>query len=337
MSLNFQQRNPASTSRVLLIALLVVAVLMMAVYAREGENGPLHNIQASVSGVFSPVGAAGAAISAGTDTLTGAFGDATADEGTLSGLKEYNEELISEHSQLEEYKQENERLQQLLDLKDKYSLNGTAARVIGRSGQAWSQTVTLDKGSNSGVDTGQTVMGSSGVVGQVVSVTPNSSTVRLLSDPSSGAAAKVQSSRAEGIVKGSLSGVLYLEDLDASAKVEAGDVVITSGLGGSYAGGLIIGTVVSVENTQGDSSRRAVVAPNDEISAMEEVFVVATVGADDDDDDESSDTLSNTSSAYSDAGSNSQAGDGEDSTQNSDSASDSQDGSTTSANNEGGD
>lgn len=300
MALNFQQRNPASTSRVLLISLLVVALILMAVYSREGESGPLHRMQSGVSGVFSPIGVAGAALSSGTDSLSGAFSDATADESTLSGLKEYNAELLSEHAQLQEYKQENERLQGLLDLKDKYDLSGTAARVIGRSSQAWSQTVTIDKGTTSGVDSGQTVVGSSGVVGQVVSASSNSATVRLLSDPSSGAAAKVQSSRDEGIVRGSLSGVLYLEDLEADAKVQAGDVIITSGLGGSYASGLIIGTVVSVETTQGGSTHRAVVAPSDEISSLEEVFVVSTVGSDD---TSSTSTLSSSSSAYSSAGS----------------------------------
>lgn len=276
MALNFQQRNPASMSRVLLIALLVVSAVMMFMYSREGEDGALHVLQANVGGLVSPVGAAGAVLGSGTDSFSTAFEDATADESTLSGLKEYNAQLLSEHAQLEEYKQENERLQGLLNLKNKYALSGAAARVIGRSGQAWSQTVTIDKGSSSGVQTGQTVMGTSGVVGQIVSANPATATVRLLSDPQSGAAAMVQSSRAEGIVRGSLSGVLYFEDFDASASIAAGDVIITSGLGGSYTSGLIIGTVVSVETSQGDSSRRAVISPNDQISSLEEVFVVAS-------------------------------------------------------------
>ena len=59
-----------------------------------------------------------------------------------------------------------------------------------------------------------------------------------------GAAARVESSRAEGVVRGSLEGLLYLENLDADAVVNPGDVVVTSGLGGSYAPGLIIGTGV---------------------------------------------------------------------------------------------
>lgn len=280
MALNFQQRGSVLFRRLLAAVLVVASAAMIAVYAREGDSGPLHTVQNAVSGVVAPLRIAGAAAESGVNAAGDAIGDVTADEDTLSGLREYNAELIEEHAQLEEYKQEAERLQQLLDLKNTYEIDGVGARVIGRSSQAWSQTVTIDKGADDGVDTGLTVMGTSGVVGQVVGTSSHTATVRLLSDPQSGAAAMVQSTREEGILRGSLTGVLYLEDLDADAQVNPGDVVVTSGMGGSYARGLIIGTVVKVDSQQGDASRRVVVAPNDEIEALEEVLVVYSVGAD---------------------------------------------------------
>lgn len=269
-----QHRRNASAQRILLAALLIASVACVAVYAREGEQGPLHTLQGGVSGAFAPAGTVGAAGDAAVGTVADVFGDVTAGDDTLSGLRDYNEQLVRQYAQMQEYKEEAERLQDLLDLKDLYSLEGTGARVMGRSAQAWSQTVTIDKGANDGVDSGFTVLGTSGVVGQVVSVTDTNATVRLLSDPQSGAAAMVQASRAEGVVRGSLDGLLYLEDLDAGAQVDIGDVVVTSGLGGSYARGLMIGTVVKIDSRQGDSSRRIVVAPNDEIAGLSEVFVV---------------------------------------------------------------
>ena len=99
----------------------------------------------------------------------------------------------------------------------------------------------------------------------------------------------VQSSRAEGIVRGSLEGLLYLEDLDADAVVNPGDVVVTSGLGGSYTRGLIIGRVVKVDASQGDATRRVVVSPNDTTGTLEEVLVVFGVGADGEDDTDTTD------------------------------------------------
>ena len=283
--------------RVLLIALIVASLVMVTVYGREGANGPLHTLQSAVSGAVSPLRIVGGSIESATSTVGDTVDNVTADQNTLSGLREYNEQLVQQYSQMQEYKQEAERLQKLLDLKDTYEIEGTGARVIGRSSEAWSQTVIINKGSDDGISTGQTVMGTSGVVGQVVSVSSHTATVRLLTDPQSGAAAMVQSSRAEGILRGSLVGLLYLEDLDADAEVNVGDVIVTSGLGGSYARGLIIGTVVKVDGQQGDTSRRVLVSPNDSIDTLEDVLVVNTVGADADDDDDSSSASASSSSS----------------------------------------
>lgn len=285
--------------RVLLIGLIVASVVMMTVYGREGETGPLHTLQSAVSGAVSPLRIVGGSIESATSAVGDTVDNITADQSTLSGLREYNEQLVQQYSQMEEYKQEAQRLQKLLDLKDTYQIEGTGARVIGRSSEAWSQTVIINKGSDDGVSTGQTVMGTSGVVGQIVSTSSHTATVRLLTDPQSGAAAMVQSSRAEGILRGSLVGLLYLEDLDADAEVNVGDVVVTSGLGGSYARGLIIGTVVKVDAQQGDTSRRAVVSPNDAISTLEDVLVVSSMGSDADDSDDSSTSSSSSSTASS--------------------------------------
>jgi rod shape-determining protein MreC len=87
----------------------------------------------------------------------------------------------------------------------------------------------------------------------------------------------VQSSRAEGIVRGSLSGLLYLENIEADVKLSVGDVVITSGLGGSYVKGLLIGTIVRVEGNSVDGTRTVVVSPNDSTSLLEEAIVVFDV------------------------------------------------------------
>ena len=285
--------------RVLLIGLIVASVVMMTVYGREGETGPLHTLQSAVSGAVSPLRIVGGSIESATSTVGDTVDNITADQSTLSGLREYNEQLVQQYSQMEEYKQEAQRLQKLLDLKDTYQIEGTGARVIGRSSEAWSQTVIINKGSDDGVSTGQTVMGTSGVVGQIASTSSHTATVRLLTDPQSGAAAMVQSSRAEGILRGSLVGLLYLEDLDADAEVNVGDVIVTSGLGGSYARGLIIGTVVKVDAQQGDTSRRAVVSPNDAISTLEDVLVVSSVGSDADDSDDSPTSSSSSSTASS--------------------------------------
>lgn len=280
MALNFQNNGSAALRRVLLVALLVVSAALVTVYAREGDDGPIHRVQGSVSALSTPFKFVGATVGSGAESASDAFGNATADESTLSGLRESNAELRQLLASADEYKQEAERLQKLLDMKTSSQVEGVAARVIGRSTEAWNQTVTIDQGESEGVDSGMTVMGASGVIGQVVSATAHTATVRLLTDPQSGAAALIQSSRAEGIVRGSLDGLLYLENVDMDVSVVVGDVVVTSGLGGSYTKGLIIGEVVKVDDKQGAATRRIVVAPNDEASSLEEVLVVKSAASD---------------------------------------------------------
>lgn len=278
MALHRQNNAGGFAPRILLVVLLVVSIVLVTVYSREGESGPLHTAQAVVGDVVAPLSLAGAYVQSGTEQAQDAVADATADEDTLSALRESNQQLRALVAQTEEYRQEAARLQELLDMTDRFNIDGISARVVGRSATAWNQTISIDAGREDGVEAGMTVMGSTGVLGQVASVGATTSEVRLLTDSQSGAAAMVQSSRAEGIVRGSLEGLLYLEDLDEEAQVVVGDVVVTSGLGGSYTSGLIIGTVVRVDEGEGGSPATVVVSPNADASSLEEVTVVRSVG-----------------------------------------------------------
>jgi rod shape-determining protein MreC len=264
-------------SRVGLVLCIVVSIVLIGAYVHEGQGGMLHLVQSSARALVAPLSSVGAAAGTGVDEVGAAVSDAAADAETLSTLQEQNRELTNLLAQAEEYRQEAERLQALLDLKNNYDADSVTGRVIGRSTDAWNQTITLDVGSSNGVEAGLTVMGSTGVIGQVVDVTEGTCTVRLLTDAQSGAAAMVQSSRAEGIVRGSLSGLLYLENIEADVKLSVGDVVITSGLGGSYVKGLLIGTIVRVEGNSVDGTRTVVVSPNDSTSLLEEAIVVFDV------------------------------------------------------------
>lgn len=279
MAFDFQNGSPSPRSRVLLIAFLAVSLVLVTVYSREGSGGPLHAVQGAMSAIASPFALAGSAVGSAAGDVSESLGDVVADESTLSGLREQNQELRELLAQSEEYRLEAERLQGLLGISDTYDIDGVAARVVGRSTEAWSQTVTIDKGSADGVDSGQTIMGPSGVVGQVFETSDSTAKVRLLTDPNSGVAVLIQSNREEGIVRGSLEGLLYLEDVDSDVTVQVGDVVVTSGLGGSYVRGLIVGTVVRVDERQGDASRRIVVSPNESAGPLEEVLVVKDIGS----------------------------------------------------------
>ncbi len=291
MPLNFRQDPSSVKSAIVLVVLLALSLVLLVGYAREGSSGLLHNAQGTMSSLFTPSKVLSGMFTSAEQAATQGLADATADEETLSALRRSNEELRETVAQMEEYYQEAQRLQQLLDVKDSYSMEGVTCRVISRSTDSWNQVLTIDAGTEDGIRAGLPVVGGSGLVGQIISASATTAEVRLLQDPQSGVAALIQSNRKQGIVTGSFDGLLYLEDVDSDAQVQAGDVIITSGLGGGYYRGIMIGTVVKVDGAQGDENRKIILEANDSASPLEEVMVVTAMnsaGLADDEDDSSS-------------------------------------------------
>ena len=275
MALNQQRKSFSIGGPVLLIVLLALSLACVVLYAREGSgSGPVHSVQNAVSGIAAPfkfVGSFGGSLIEGAGT---ALADATASEAARESLREQNQQLSERASQLEAYIQKDRALQDALGLHDVYGYGTVDARVIGKSTDAYSRIVTIDKGANDGLANGLAVMGQSGLVGLVVQTTGSTSEVRLVGDAQSGVSAMVQSSRVEGVVNGSLAGTLSFEDMAADSTVEEGDVIITSGLDGRSRKGLIIGTVTQVEKNANGATVRATVAPNGDIGPMQDVRVV---------------------------------------------------------------
>ena len=274
MPLRFKDNATHLARRILFAVLLIVSIVLVTLYSHETAEGPIHRAQDAVISVTGRVGSFGAVLGSGTHAISETAANATANEATLTALREQNEQLRRLLADTEEYRQEILRLRALLDMKQASGVTGKTAEVIGRSMSSWDQSITIDLGSEDGVESGMTVMGATGVIGQVSRVQPHTATVRLLSDPNSGAAVIVQSTRANAIVRGSIDGMLYLEDIEDDKIPEVGDVIITSGLGGSYSRGLIVGSVVSVGRTAGTAGGSIVVSPNDRADMLEEVIVV---------------------------------------------------------------
>jgi rod shape-determining protein MreC len=205
------------------------------------------------------------------------FSNLTADQATLSELQAENDELRSRNAELEEAEQTATRLQGLLDLQNTYDLQSTAAHIISGSSDSWSSTVTIDKGTSSGLSVGMAVTSSSGVIGQTVACGATSSTVLLVTDESSSISAMVQSSRAQGMLNGSAAGEVRLDMIRTDQTVEVGDIVVTSGLGGVFPKGLPLGKVTSVEKNPGSMYYTIVVEPYAHTENAEEVLVITSL------------------------------------------------------------
>lgn len=263
-----------------MIAFCVLSVLLLTFYIREGEAGPIHAVRSGVVTVTSPVRYVGSVVASPFNALGNVFSNLTASQETLSDLKQQNAELTGQVAQLAEAKETAERLEGLLGLQSTYNLQSTAARIIGGSSDAWSQTVTIDKGSLDGFEIGMPVCNAYGVIGQITEVALSSSTVLLINDETSGVSAMVQSSRAQGMLRGQADGSLRLEYVSTDYDVQVGDIVITSGLGGVFPKGLPLGTVSSVERRDNDVYYDIVVRTSASTENNEEVLVITALSDD---------------------------------------------------------
>lgn len=125
--------------------------------------------------------------------------------------------------------------------------SGVVAPVIGRGANHWWNQITIGRGSSEGIDQDFVVMGPGGLIGRVVSVTPHTSQVLLVSDPSSRVGVIVSRTRNMGFVKGKGKKTAVVEFFDHN-KIKVGDVVSTSSFSQLFPPGLPIGRLLSIEH-----------------------------------------------------------------------------------------
>jgi len=186
--------------------------------------------------------------------------------------------LQSEIVRLQEVQQENEDLRNLLGLRQRNpEMQLLPVRVIGRDPSPFVQSIMIDRGTNDGVRQDLAVVTWRGLVGRVIQANPTSSKVLLLTDVNSSVSARVQdpNSRATGVVRGTSDGGLLLEHVPQQDTLQTGQLVITSGLGGIYPEGLVVGTIVRVQRKDVDVFQEAVVEPAVDMNKLERLYVMA--------------------------------------------------------------
>lgn len=200
----------------------------------------------------------------------------------VAALRQQNAEYVAEIARLQaqviELQNKVAQTDTLAALVDFSRSNPTnsykAAAVIGRDPSPFLRYVIINRGSNDGIRQGMPVVTNQGLVGRVDAVISGASRVQLITDPSSLVSVFLQNSEADAIMKGSVSGELTLEMLSQDAKVQAGDVVLTSGLGGEYPPDLLIGQVGNIRKRESDLFQEATVQPVVDFSRLEIVLVI---------------------------------------------------------------
>lgn len=191
--------------------------------------------------------------------------------------------------QLQEIKRENRELRRILDFSSRADASLIPCQTVSRGDiSGWWQTVRLNKGSRAGISDNMAVIGFDGLVGRVLSVSENTSDILLITDRNCKVPARIARLDAVGIMRGdalSFKGegplrmlmwrdVCRMEYIELAHEVRIGDEVVTSGLGGMYPSGAVIGHVTSIREDRSGLYKIAEIAPYLDVINLEHAFVV---------------------------------------------------------------
>ncbi len=191
-------------------------------------------------------------------------------------LKKEFDALRMENIRYREQLSTHQRLQELLQFKHTIDRPVLAAQAIGLDPTGWFKSIIIDKGKKAGLKLNMPVVSACGVVGRIVSVSPTYAKALLIIDQNSAVDCLVQRSRDRGMVKGESIDNCKLDYVVKSSDVAIGDMVVTSGLGGTFPKGLPVGRILDVKEVSGDLFKDIVVKPVVDFSKLEEVLVILT-------------------------------------------------------------
>ena len=260
----------------ILTSALVLSFLLMTLQVRH-ETAVVTFTRQTLLFVVSPFIKVTAATIQG---VTGVWRDYV----DLRAVREENRRLQFEATtlkrrleQLQDQAMETQRLERLLAMRQASQAEFLTARVVGKDATNWFKTVLLDRGSLEGIRRNQPALAPDGLVGRVVEVTLTSAKVQLLTDPVSAVGGLIQRTRVTGIVSGNLGAGARVSYLPLMADVAVGDEVVTSGMGGVFPKGILIGRITSVERNSGALFQEATLQPAVDLSRLEEIFILTNL------------------------------------------------------------
>ena len=185
--------------------------------------------------------------------------------------------------ELGEIKKENERLRRLLDMQQRVPYESVAATIISKDPDNWFRTIIINRGVKDGIKVNMPVIAFSGeekaVVGKVIEVRQSVSRVLPIISTDLRVGVMFQESRFPGLLTGfsSNSSLAMVDYISKSASIKFGDVIVTSGQGGVFPQGLLVGKVMKPLITESGAYQKAAVRPFIDYNQVEEVYVIKKV------------------------------------------------------------
>lgn len=270
--------------RAVLVLLVVCSLILLTAYFGESSSSPLHSVQRGFLEVVSPVQDGASRALKPVRDLFGWFGDtldAKKDRKSLEQqLQAARKEAIANAAAAREATQ----LRKLVGLDaqiDSTQMDPVSARVITRSPTLWYATVTINKGTSSGVRVDQPVINGDGLIGTITAATGNASIVTLITDHTSGVSALVNESGVAGVVQPAVGNPndLLLEYIRRGDQIAVGQTVVTAGSKSAryeslFPPGIPVGRVTKVDDQELDVYQRVHVKPFAQLRKLDIVQVL---------------------------------------------------------------
>ena len=250
--------------------IITVIILILLIFLSNVETSKLSYLESVASTLVNPIQ------KVVTDMKNKVQGN-TSYFSNLDQIKAENEELKKRNRELEMIKAENVTLQNYMNLKQKYaSYNAIPAYVINKDVSNYSSSLVLNVGTEDGIAEKMTVIADKGLVGYITSVTENTSKVQVIIDAASTVSCTISTTQENIICKGTLENnqVLRASYIPTGAELIKGDSVYTSGVGGIYQKGIIIGTIKEIVTTSNITDRYAIIEPAVDFSKIDTVLVI---------------------------------------------------------------
>lgn len=257
--------------------ILTVVILILLIFLSNVETNKLSFLESAVSSVVNPIQRVITDLKNKIQGNQSYFSNMESIIAENEDLKEKNSELETQLREMELIKAENATLQQYRNLSEKYSMYETIpAYVINRDVSNYSSTLILNVGTRDGITENMTVIADKGLVGHVISVSESTCKVQVIIDSASTVSCSISTTQESIICKGTLDNdqVLRASYIPTGAELIQGDTVQTSGVGGIYPKGILIGTIKEIITTRNVTDRYAIVEPAVDFSKIDTVLLI---------------------------------------------------------------
>lgn len=263
-------------TNVIVIVVSLILLITIVVLSNIGTNKDTI-IKKGITSIFTPVQNGFVFVKNKLTNNSQQISDIKSLKEENANLKDENSKLKEKERELEILKSENNSLKEHLNLKNKYGDYQTVpGDVIERSYSNYDKVIVINSGSDNGIEVNMPVISEMGLVGHVISVTNNTAKVQTIVDTASTVSASISTTQKSILVKGTIDNNEQIKatSIPSDATVLQGDEVVTSGLGGIYPKGILIGTINEIVNTKNQTDRYANIKTATDFDALQTVLVI---------------------------------------------------------------